>query len=111
MKILRLPRGGGKTHALLDLMKAKPNLVYVAPTLRQANTVWASTGADLDDRLPRWRFQSAGSMMRRPLAGRNDADDVEFVVDELESVLSILLSGPVFAATTSGPVSVVGTVV
>lgn len=108
VRILRLPKGAGKTSALIELMVANPHLVYVATTMKQADEVRKRMNKEFDHKFARWRFQSAATMINRPFLGY-DGPPLEFAVDELDSVLSALLNGNVTNATTSAPITFVGT--
>jgi hypothetical protein len=99
MKIYSLPRQGGKTSALVDLMLEPGNedIIYIAPTMAQADNArrMAQERGATPERAKRGRFQK---LPDRPIRGRSN---VRYVVDELDGILSYLLGGiPVAVAVT-----------
>lgn len=98
MKIIELPRGRGKTTELVILMMEPGNedVVYVAPTMQQAQSARKIAEAHGMPRPTLHRFISANGLSDLHNTG------TRYVVDELDGVLGYLLGGtPVAVAGTS----------
>lgn len=96
MEIIDLPQGEGKTAALVDLMLEPGNedVVYVAPTYAQADYARKLAVAKFGGVEPlgfRLRFTSASGVLSYSGPRRR------YVVDELDTTLSVLLGGGVVA--------------
>lgn len=97
MKIIDLPRQGGKTKRLVELMEADDKIVFVAPTLQQAQV--AMSYFDAETRPDRNRFVSVSQILSR---SRYFPPDAKFVVDEADVVIRMLLGRAVEAIALTG---------
>lgn len=93
MKIINREMGGGKSRALVELMLEPGNedVVYVAPTVAQAQRIGYEYARQLDPGVDRKRFIAASAL--GSLKGRN----VRVVIDEVGGVLSGLVGASVLA--------------
>ena len=89
MRVIDLPRAGGKSTTLARMMVDNPNLVYVAPTVQQAQLIGWETARKIDPEISKDRFISVAQLER--YRGTN----VEFIVDEADGVLNALFGGEV----------------
>lgn len=92
-----LPRAGGKTTKLVQLMVDDPELTYIAPTVSQAIGVAARhyaliTGQKPDHR----RFLSVNQFREQARHGGR------VVIDEVDGVLEYLLGSRVVAVAGTG---------
>lgn len=99
MKLIHRAQRGGKTTELLRRMLLDPELVYVAPTVQQAEGAWRqATALNHGVQLNRARFKGAHQYTQY---GRYR----KVVVDELEATLNTLLGNATIEAVTfSGPI-------
>lgn len=95
MKIINREMGGGKTVSLVELMLYPGNedVIYVAPTVRQAHQLAFLEALKRDPHVSRDRFISAGSL--EYVRGRYP--EARFVIDEIDGVLEYLVQGKVLA--------------
>jgi hypothetical protein len=104
MKILTLPKGGGKTRTLVQLMTENDSLVYVAVNHREVENAYHAAKRVVPD-IDRERFQVADNTREYVQNRRMAFQDVELLIDELDSVVSVLLGGMmgarIFLATRS----------
>lgn len=95
MKIFNREMGGGKTTALLELMARPENrdVIYVAPTLRQAESAWRMYEAMFQEPTARDRFVKLDQVTSRHPGGQYPAP--RYVLDEVDGLLPALVGGPV----------------
>ncbi len=93
MKILTLPKGGGKTTTLVNLMTQNDDLIYVSADFRWAHNAYMMA-REIKPDISRDRFLAAHEapekLRERVINGDHRR---EVVVDEIDYVLEILLGG------------------
>lgn len=96
MRLIELPRGGGKTTELVKIMLDDDSVYYVAPTRKQADlAAQLATQVAPKRNLSGSRFLSAQQVV-------SDAylpGSATIVVDEIDGVLEVLLSRSVAVGT------------
>jgi hypothetical protein len=105
MKIFDLPRAAGKTTTLAKMMQENADLIYVCPTMGQAQRVAFVISKRLDPNISSRRFMSAQAYLDQYGMGAGfSGDRPPIVVDELDRVLETLFQTKVVAgALTSEP--------
>lgn len=98
MKILTLPRAGGKTTAALTYLLANPNAYYVSHTRQGADSAFRQAKA-LSFDLDKSRFISVTDT-RDKVSGSSESPVL--VVDNVDIVLMYLLGARVELATMTG---------
>jgi len=95
MKIINREMGGGKTHALVELMLEPGNedVIFVAPTYSQAQEIGYRTALSQGYNGKRDRFVAVGAILGKP----NDFRGKRFVIDEGAGVIGALIGGKVLA--------------
>lgn len=88
MKVIDKPLGGGKTTALVEMVLNDPELIYIAPTQRQAENAWKIATS----LIPR------GATIRRDRFRTSPTPDADWrglrvVVDEVDGVLGGCVAG------------------
>ena len=99
MKIITMPRAGGKTTAALLYMLGNADAVYVAHSAMGADAAYRLS-EQLKLGIDRARFVTAGQCAQY-LTGKKTLRTV-LVVDNLDLVLSYMLGAKVELATTTG---------
>jgi hypothetical protein len=92
MKILTLPRGGGKTTTLINLMTQNDDLIYVSADHRWAHNAYMMA-REIKPDISRDRFLAAHEAPEKLRERTMRFQSMEVVVDEIDYVLSILLGG------------------
>lgn len=92
MKIINREMGGGKTHALVEIMLRPGNedVIYVAPTRDQAYRIAYEYAKTIRPGISRSRFITAADIEHNRLGHR-------YVFDEVHAVLSTLVGTEVVA--------------
>lgn len=92
MKIINREMGGGKTHALVEIMLRPGNedVIYVAPTRDQAYRIAYEYAKTIRPGITRSRFITAADIEHNRLGHR-------YVFDEVHAVLSTLVGTEVVA--------------
>lgn len=97
MKIINREMGGGKTYALVELMLAPGNedVIYVAPTITQAQNIAFRYAQGLQKNADPGRFIGAVEFRTRINSRRSDYN--RYVIDELEGVLRMITGARILA--------------
>lgn len=92
MKIINREMGGGKTHALVEIMLAPGNedVLYVAPTRDQAYRIAYEYAKNLSPNVQRGRFITAADIEHNRVGAR-------YVIDEIDTVLNLFIGTEVVA--------------
>lgn len=107
MKVVQLPRGGGKTTALLEWMREAPEdeiRLFVAVTGAEAQRVYRSTLSAHEDQ-PRWaqpwQFIGFGELAALGAQSGRGRKQIVLGVDNIEMVLARMFHYPVEVVTAS----------